>query len=332
MKSVLIITGPAGDAQGWGNLEVTQSVCDAIQASGKKARIAFVETMADFTNAIDQGGYDIVWSALYHASARAEFIGLSENDDAWLADVLDARQIPYIGPNAATMKCLIQKYETHRVLNANGVAVPYHHLVASGDPLPDIDYPAFVKPSTESRSVGISDDSVVHTPEELQRQVDWVHDQFQQPALVEAYLPGDEHTVLMLGNDSVQEFLAGTVTVEGVPPGKYPILRSDLRGVGVTKIRKPADPDLIDRANRLCRQATDVLNCYDHVRVDMRVDAHGSLKIIEVNGIPGLKPIKSWSPQMYTLYHGSPKGPEEDYRNLINLIVESALMRYGLNG
>jgi D-alanine-D-alanine ligase len=63
----------------------------------------------------------------------------------------------------------------------------------------------------------------------------------------------------------------------------------------------------------------------------MRVDAHGHLKIIEVNGIPGLKPVKSWSPQMYTLYHASSKGLEEDYRNLINLIVESALMRYGLN-
>jgi D-alanine-D-alanine ligase len=81
----------------------------------------------------------------------------------------------------------------------------------------------------------------------------------------------------------------------------------------------------------LCVQAVDALNCLDHVRVDMRFDAHKKLKIIEVNGIPGLKPIKSWSPQMFTLYNKSPKGPLEDYRLLLNKIVDSALTRYNIS-
>lgn len=331
MKRVLIITGPAGDAQGWGDLKVTQSVCDAVNAKGKSARIAYVESMADFNKALDQGGFDIVWSALYHASARSEFIGLSENEDAWLADVMDHRQIPYIGPNAWTMKHLIQKYDTHRILKTHGVAVPEHHLVDMASPMPTLDFPAFVKPSTESRSVGISDESVVHNAGELERQIRFIHKRYTQPALVETYLPGAEYTVLMIGNGSMQKFLAGIVTVDGTNTGKYPILRSDLRGVGLTRIRKPTDTDVAARAIGLCKKATDALNCYDHVRVDMRVDGAGDLKIIEVNGIPGLKPLKSWSPQMYTLYHASPAGPEEDYRNLIDLIVTSGLARYGLS-
>jgi hypothetical protein len=32
MKTILLITGPAGDAQGWGNLQVTHNVCKADQA------------------------------------------------------------------------------------------------------------------------------------------------------------------------------------------------------------------------------------------------------------------------------------------------------------
>jgi D-alanine-D-alanine ligase len=72
------------------------------------------------------------------------------------------------------------------------------------------------------------------------------------------------------------------------------------------------------------------LNCLDHVRTDMRLDAKGRLKIIEVNGIPGLKPVKSWSPQIFSLYHSSSGGPTEGYRRLIDHIVSSALERYDI--
>ncbi|MFH1156135.1 MAG: hypothetical protein V1793_20200 [Pseudomonadota bacterium] len=328
MKKVLIITGPAGDAQGWGDLKVTEQVCQAINDSGYAAEIAFVTTMEEFLEAIETRTFDIVWSALYHISSKSETIGMSEGDEKWLADILDKRDIPYIGPDAATMKALIHKTSTHRILAAKGVSVPYHFQLEPGDPLPDIIFPAFVKPSYESRSVGISDDSVVHTPDQLKKQILYVHTQFQQPALVEEYLPGQEYTVLMLGNGELQEFLPGKIVVDPAKFGKYPILRSDLRGVGVTKIRPMTE--LKEEAIELCRQAMVALNCLDHVRTDMRVDASGKLKIMEVNGIPGLKPIKSWSPQIYTLYHASKEGPMEDYRKLIAHIVKSALAWYKL--
>ena len=62
----------------------------------------------------------------------------------------------------------------------------------------------------------------------------------------------------------------------------------------------------------------------------MRVGADDKLKIIEVNGIPGLKPAKSWSPQIFNLYYASGNGAMEDYRNLIHRIVDSGLERYKL--
>ena len=62
----------------------------------------------------------------------------------------------------------------------------------------------------------------------------------------------------------------------------------------------------------------------------MRVDKADNLRIIEVNGIPGLKPHKSWAPQIYTLYHGSQLGEAEDYLRLIEAIVNAAGRRHGL--
>ena len=328
MKRILIITGPGGDAQGWGDLSVTETLCEALNAKGKAAEIAFVVTMDDFMQAIDSKKYDIIWSALYYISEKEDIIGLNVDDDAWLADIFDRRQIPYIGPSALTMKQLINKTWTHRILSEHNIAVPAHNEVGVGQALPEVQFPAFVKPSGESRSMGINDDSVVNTPQELEAQVRYIHETFEQPALVEDYLPGAEYTVLMIGNGKNQVFLPGVVTLKGGSYGKYPVLKSDMRGVGITKIGIPETH--AEEANHLCKQAVEALNCLDHVRVDMRFDANDQVRIIEVNGIPGLKPIKSWSPQMYTLYHGSPEGPMADYQELVHRIVESGLERYNL--
>jgi len=328
MKHVLIITSPGGEAQGWGDLEVTKTLCGVLNGDGKSAQIAFVESKADFMRALDTRRYDIVWSALYHISGNDRIVGPNPDDDDWVADIFDRRQIPYIGPGALTMRQLIDKTWTHRILDGAGVPVPGHRQVDVGASAPEVPFPAFVKPSRESRSVGISDDSVVSTPEALAARVRHIHERYGQPALIEDYLPGAEYTVLMIGNGHGQEFLPGVVTLEGGRYGRYPILRSDMRGVGITKIgipeRRAGD------ARRLGRAAVEALGCRDHVRVDMRFDAADRLRVIEANGIPGLKPVKSWSPQIYTLYHGSPEGPMADYKRLVNRIVESGLQRYHL--
>jgi len=328
MKKILLITGPAGDAQGWGDIKVTQSIKAAIDDSGKSAQIAFVKTMDEFFLSLEKKSFDIVWSALYHISDKSETIGMGDGDEKWLADIFDEKGIPYIGPDAKTMKDLIHKTATHKILREKEISIPYHYQLGTSDELPDIIYPAFVKPSYESRSVGINDDSVVNSPEELKKRIDYIEKNFEQPALVEEYLPGDEYTVLMLGNGVHQMFLPGKVVVDPSKFGKYPILRADLRGVGVTKIHPVIQKkeELIE----LCRQATDALNCLDHVRADMRLDANGTPKIIEVNGIPGLKPIKSWSPQIFSMHHPCSGGSTEEYQKLIDHIVTSALARYNI--
>ena len=327
MKRILLVTGPGGDAQGWGDMKVTETMREALNRKDRSADIAYVDSRDAFLRAIDAHPCDIVWSALYSVSQRQDIIGIDDGD-LWVADVLDERKIPYIGPSALTMKRLIRKFETHRIMAERGVAVPRHDLVEPGGELPEVVFPVFVKPNGESRSIGISDESVVGSRCELEARVKYIHDTFEQAALIEEYLPGKEYTVLMLGNGGFQEILPGLVTVDPSHYGKYAILRSDLRGVGLTKISIPAVG--AEEAADLGRRATDALDCLDHVRVDMRVAADGRLRVIEINGIPGLKPIKSWSPQIYSLYHPSGKGPMVEYGEMLHLIVTSALERYGL--
>ncbi|MDO8836750.1 MAG: hypothetical protein Q7V01_14210 [Vicinamibacterales bacterium] len=308
-------------------MHVTESVAEAATAMGHPSRIVSVETESAFLEAVDAGGYDIIWSALYYITPNEKFIGRGEGG-MWVADVLDGKGIPYVGSNSQTMKDMIDKHQTHRTLAARGVPVPAHHLVRVGDDVAAVRYPAFVKPMGESRSVGINDDSVVAHEEELRRQVAWIASEFQQAALVEDFMPGDEYTVLVVGNGATRQCFPGLVTVAPQHYGRHKVLRADLRGVGLTKVSVP--PSRGDEAAALASLAADAMRCLDHVRIDMKTDASGALRIMEVNGIPGLKPHKSWGPQLCTLYFQSPGGEMDDYRRLVRTIIDSAGERYGL--
>jgi D-alanine-D-alanine ligase len=325
---LLLLTGPGGDAQGWGDMDVTRSVRDAADASGYPTTIAAVETEADFRRTLDDRAFDMVWSSLYHITSNERFIGSNEGG-TWVADVLDERQIPYVGSNSATMKDMIDKFHTHEVLARHGVPVPAHLLVRGAEAdVSAVRYPAFVKPMGESRSVGVTDDSVVYSEAELRRQVAFIEREFRQAALVEDFLPGDEFTVLVLGNAPDQECLPGLVTVDAHRYGRHKVLRADLRGVGLTKIQAPGPRG--DEVKALAARAASAMNCLDHVRIDIKEGADGGFRIMEVNGIPGLKPRKSWGPQLYTLHHRSPGGEMEDYRRLVKAIVDSACRRFNL--
>jgi len=318
MKKVVLVTGEGGDAQGWGNMHVTECVRDAIIANGYGCRVVCAENPDELRAGLDDEPFDLVWSCLYFFSERADINGSWENV-IWVADLLDAWKVPYVGPSAQTMKNLIGKFTTHEILSAAGVSVPKHVLCPPAA-ASDVDFfPAFVKPNGESRSIGISDKSVAETPDELAKQVAFIQESLQQEALVEEYLPGNEYTVLVIGNGARQEILPGRVTVPPDKYGKYPVLRSDLRGVGLTHISLPTEH--ADECIDLARRACEALGCKDHIRIDMRVGADGKVRIMEVNGIPGLKPEKSWSPQLFALYHKT----DDPYTALIGTIIGAAL-------
>ena len=120
---VVLVTGAGGDAQGWGNMQVTESVKEAVIANGYDCRIVLAENREEMEKGLKSGPCSIVWSSLYFFSTREDIIGIPP-DAVWVADVLDELGIPYIGPSAQTMKNLIGKFDTHEILSAANVSVP----------------------------------------------------------------------------------------------------------------------------------------------------------------------------------------------------------------
>ncbi|MCQ2379383.1 MAG: hypothetical protein MJ025_00440 [Victivallaceae bacterium] len=315
MREIVLVTGSGGDAQGWGDMHVTEALRDAVLANGRACSILTAETPKELRRGLANRNC-VVWSALYFFSTHADIIG-SAADATWVPDLLDEWGIPYIGSSARTMKNMIGKFSTHELLERAGVNVPRHVLCPPGKACEIGFLPAFVKPNGESRSKGISEKSVAENMDELKEQIDFINKEFDQEALVEEFLPGREYTVLVVGDGDTRQILPGMVDAPEESYGKHHILRSDMRGVGLTKISIPQDH--FDDCVVLAARAADALECRDHIRIDMREDATGKLRIMEVNGIPGLKPGRSWSPQIYALYHDS----ANPYAALIGAIIGS---------
>ena len=217
---------------------------------------------------------------------------------------------------------MIDKFRRTTCSPPAACACPRIGSCAQGPRRSGIALPAFVKPMGESRSVGVTTTASWSSEEALRRQVAWIEREFHQPALVEDFLPGDEFTVLLVGNGDHRECLPGLVSVPSQHYGKHKVLRADLRGVGLTHISDPGPRGA--EASALAAEAAVAMGCLDHVRIDVKTGADGLMRMMEVNGIPGLKPDKSWGPQLYTLHHHSPGGVDEDFRRLVEAVVDSA--------
>lgn len=217
------------------------------------------------------------------------------NREAWAPILLEIAGIPAIGSDALSLSLSLDKAWTNRWLAAVGIPVAAQTTMASADearqatlPAP---FPLFVKPRWEGTAKGIRLSSRVATRDALVREVERIVSDYDQPALVEAFVPGPEYTVTLVGND---------------PPQVLPVLQRALEsetGIGLHALEGPGstdadapefdhattgvmEPALEKKLGDLARRAFEVLECKDFARVDFRLDAAGDPVFLEINPLP----------------------------------------------
>jgi D-alanine-D-alanine ligase len=172
----------------------------------------------------------------------------------------------------------------------------------------------------------VAEGSVVLSRVALRDRIAYVHREFSQAAIVEEYLPGREFTVSMLGNGAARECYSIENIINPAAYARFPIITKELKREGWLDFRIPHEDAA--RLHVQAAAAARALGCEDHVRIDVREDARGCVKVIEINGIPGLNPINSRSLVIYGLYQSLT--PEEVFRPLIKRVIVAALARYRL--
>ena len=136
--------------------------------------------------------------------------------EAQVPALLDLYGIPYTFSDPLVMALTLHKGMTKHVLRDAGVPTPDFVVYSGPRDLAKIDFapPYFIKPVAEGTGKGVTTDSIVRRREDLASACLRLLAQFNQPVLVERFLPGREFTIGVVGTGADARVLG---TMENPP-------------------------------------------------------------------------------------------------------------------
>ena len=226
--------------------------------------------------------------------------------------LLEMLKIPYTGSRVLANGISLDKTLTKRIWRDRRLPVASFQEFSLGDePLrTDLEFPLFVKPAREGTGMGVDMNAIVNNEQELRERVEYIINTYQQPALVEAFLPGREFTVGILGRADAKLYSRHPDWYEKDGFHRFPILELDMtRSVTPLVYSKeskskevgeegapgyvcPAEiePELEKKLKSYALRAHLLLNALDVSRTDIRLDKDGNPRVMEINTLPGLTP------------------------------------------
>ena len=237
--------------------------------------------------------------------------------------LLDQYRIPYVFSGPVVMGVSLNKYLTRLVVEAAGVPV-CPGIIANSvhdlDDLSSLEFPLFVKTVAEGTGKGITTRSIVRDRESLFALVNELLTAYNQPVLVEEYLPGREFTVGVTGNGADAKVTGG---MEVICKDNLPYSVEVKENYENFVQYRVYDDDIKPECDAVALGAWRALGAVDAGRIDMRADRRGRICFIEANPLAGLNPVHSDLP-MLSRMNGLA------FSTLMEMIMNSATKRYGL--
>ena len=248
------------------------------------------------------------------------------NRESQVPILLEMMQIPFVGADGLTLGLTLDKVLTKKILIAEGIPTPRFLEVTDPEKLwqADLTYPLIVKLRCEGSSKGLSERSLVNTPQELHAQVAWLMQTYKEPTIfIEEFITGQEFTVAIIGNEAPEVYPVVQVALDGQTDlGRkfftFAYLRSGADYICPAPIAEP----LVRRLQELARRTYQAVECRDFGRVDFRLDRHGHPYVLEINPLPSLS--------AEDVFNFVAKTKGLTHYHLINRILDAALVRCGL--
>ena len=262
------------------------------------------------------------------------------NNDAFLElhvpAMLETLGIPYTGAGPACLGMCYDKALVRSVAVALDVPVPLETYVKADDQsstIPSV-FPALLKPSFGDSSIGITQDAVVHTSEQMINYLAELKKLLPgRPVLVQEYLSGSEYSVSLIGNPGFELEAQPILEVDysGLNPDLPKILGYESKWLPDSpywsqikyrqaRLDSTTERNLIEHSTILFER----LRCRDYARFDFRADAAGTIKLLEVNPNPGW----CWDGKMNLMAEFAGM----TYAELLQFIIDAAYKRYYANG
>jgi len=310
----------------WDSIETIEAVRSALE---ERYVVLMIEANSQATAKLLENRPDFAFNIAEGLHGRSR--------EAQIPAILEMLRIPYLGSDPLTLAVCLDKSRAKEILSYHGIPTAPFVVVDSVDGLmgTNVRLPSVVKPLHEGSSKGIYNSSVVRNMDELTREVRLILRTYNEPAIVEEFLPGREFTVAMLGNgDDVRILPIVEISFDALPAGVNHIYSYEAKWIWDTTERPlniftcPAsiDATLRGEIENICRGAYRILNCRDWSRIDMRLDGEGRPDILEVNPLPGILP----KPEDNSCFPKAARAAGMSYNQLINTVLDIAMKRCGV--
>jgi D-alanine-D-alanine ligase len=219
--------------------------------------------------------------------------------EAHVPALLEMLGIPYTGSGPQTLVLCYDKSLIRGIAREMGIPVPRAVFIKPEDTTFEIPFPfpAIVKPNFGDSSFGITQRSVVYSPEELINAVSEIRDRFgyDKPILVEEFLTGKDLSVGIIGNPPESYVVLPIIEEDysALPPELPRICGYEAKWLPDSPYWniKSVPAQLPEETEKFiiecCLKLFERLECRDYCRFDWRLDAEGNPKLLEVNPNPG---------------------------------------------
>jgi D-alanine-D-alanine ligase len=245
--------------------------------------------------------------------------------EAQVPSILDVYEIPYTFGDPGTLCLCLDKGLTKTVLRAAGLPTPDWNVVRNVSDIQhcQLPFPLMAKPLAEGTGKGINEASKISDRGALRRVCERLLGHFEQPVLIEQFLPGREFTVGVLGTGAEAKVIGSLEIMlrDAAEPSVYSYVNKEQceELCDCRLVRAPDGPEVAE-AERIALAAWHIVAGRDAGRIDLRCDAAGRPQLIEINPLAGLHPTHSDLPMLWTAIGA-------EYVELIERIVESARLR-----
>jgi D-alanine-D-alanine ligase len=225
----------------------------------------------------------------------AEGRGTYRSREAQVPSILEMLDMPYSGSDPQCLAICLDKPLTKKLVASAGVSTPNWRVIFNGQDPHQIDsydftFPAIVKPAYEGSSKGISLTSVVEDAKQAMEVTESLLEKYQQPAMVEKIILGDEVTVGIIGNSPPN--VLGIMRILPKQRDSYFIYNLDVKRnyLDLVEYECPAGlkEKVLQRIQISSLRVFQALGCRDFARLDFRITTAGVPYFLEINPLPGL--------------------------------------------
>jgi len=227
-----------------------------------------------------------------------ESFGDDDTADFKITAFMDLLKKNYTGSGTHGLMLAQDKATAKKIFAFHGITTPLFSKSQRGrlDFSHDLDFPVIVKPAREDGSIGIEFSAVVSSIKELMERMDWLHQHFDSPVLIEEYIEGREMYVAVIGNENPEALPVIELDLSKLPEGTPRIAGAEVKWGKGTKAYKDTKSavatdlpeETVQTLHKAAIAAYKALELRDYGRIDMRLKDDGSVHVIEANPNPWL--------------------------------------------